>query len=340
MTPTVTVVVLAWRSEPWLERAVESVLRSEGVRPDVVLVDNGCTDDAVERLADRAGVTVVRPGRNLGFAGGCDLGAASATGTYLALLNSDAVLAPDALARLVEVAADPGVGIATASVRLANDPALLNSAGNPLHVLGLSWAGHLGEPAADHAVPRDVACASGAGLVLRRALWEELGGFAPEYFAYLEDAELSWRCWQRGLRVRYVPDAVVVHRYEFARHAQKQYLLERNRLLLVLTAHERRTLALLAPPLLALEAALLVLAVAQGWGRQKARGWWWLAVHAGWVRRRRAQLQAERRCRDRDLAHLLTPVLPTTAVPLPAGAGVLSALLGAWWAGARRLLSP
>jgi GT2 family glycosyltransferase len=338
VTPTVTVVVLAWQDEPWLERAVSSALASQGVTADVVLVDNGCTTDDVERLGQRHGVTVLRPGRNLGFAGGCVAGAAVATGTYLALLNSDAELAPDALRRLAEVAADPGVGIATASVRLADDPARLNSAGNPLHVLGLSWAGGLGEPASAHARPADVACASGAGLLLRRDLWEDLGGFAPEYFAYLEDAELSWRCWQRGLRVVYVPDAVVVHRYEFSRHPRKSYLLERNRLLLLLTAHEARTLALLAPPLLALELALTALAVGQGWGRQKAQGWWWLLRHAGWVRARRARLQAERTRRDRELADLLTTRLTTSAVPLPVGTGALSALLGLWWAGARRLL--
>ncbi|HWG94033.1 MAG TPA: glycosyltransferase [Mycobacteriales bacterium] len=333
-----SVVVLAWQDEPWLERAVTSALASEGVAADVVLVDNGCTTDAVERLAQRPGVTVVRPGRNLGFAGGCDAGAAVATGTFLALLNSDAEVAPDALRRLADAAAEPGVGIATASVRLADDPSLVNSAGNPLHVLGLSWAGGLGEPAAAHARRTDVACASGAGLVLRRSLWEELGGFAPEYFAYLEDAELSWRCWQRGLRVVHVPDAVVVHRYEFSRNPQKSYLLERNRLLLLLTAHEARTLALLAVPLLALELAMTALAVAQGWGRHKARGWWWLLRHAGWVRQRRARLQAERTRRDRELADLLTTRLSTTAVPLPVGTGALSALLAAWWAVVRRLL--
>jgi GT2 family glycosyltransferase len=338
VTPTVSVVVLAWQDEPWLERAVTSVLASVGVVADVVLVDNGCTSGTVERLASRPGVTVVRPGRNLGFAGGCVAGGQAATGEYLALLNSDAVLAPDALRCLVEVAADPGVGIASGSIRLADDPALLNSAGNPLHVLGLSWAGGLGEPASAHAAQTDVACASGAGLVLRRSLWEELGGFAPEYFAYLEDAELSWRCWQRGLRVVHVPDAVVVHRYEFSRNPRKSYLLERNRLLLLLTAHEARTLAVLALPLLALEVAMTALAVAQGWGRQKAQGWWWLLRHAGWVRRRRALLQAERTRRDRELAKLLTTELSTTAVPLPAGTGALSALLGAWWAVGRRLL--
>lgn len=336
--PTVTVVVLAHLDEPWVERSVEAALASAGVGVDVVLVDNGCTSGAVELLRGRAGVTVVTPKHNLGFSGGCDAGAAVATGDYLALVNADAVVGPDALRRLVDVAARPDVGIASGSIRLAEDPSRINSAGNPLHLLGLSWAGGLGEPAAEHAAPRDVASASGAGLVLRRSLWDALGGFAPQYFAYHEDTDLSWRCWQRGLRVVYVPDAVVVHRYEFSRNPRKLYLLERNRLLFLLTAHETRTLLLLAPPLLALELAMLLLALSQGWAGGKVRGWWWLLRHAGWVRSRRRLLQAERTRGDAELAHLLTAELSTTAVDLPAALPVLNLLLRAWWWAARRLL--
>jgi GT2 family glycosyltransferase len=337
-TPTVSVVVLAYLDEPWVERCVASLLASRGARVDVVLVDNGCTTGAVERLTGTDGVTVVRPPENLGFAGGCNAGAERATGDFLGLVNADAVVEPDALARLAAVAARPDVGIASGSIRLADRPHLLNSCGNPLQILGLSWAGGFEEPAAEHSREQDVAGASGAGVVLRREVWDQLGGFPVEYFAYHEDTDLSWRCWQRGLRVVYVPDAVVLHRYEFSRNPLKLYLIERNRALFLLTTYERRTLLLLAPPLLALEVAMLLLALKQGWGRHKLRGWWWLATHLSWVRRRRALVQRERTVPDRALAHLLVPELTTTAVDLPAGASALNAGLRLWWAAARRAL--
>src|SRR4051812_36652563 len=139
--PRVSAVVLAWKAEPWLRRGVEALLASEKVTVDVVLVDNGCTNDDVEVLERLPGVSVVRPGTNLGFAGGCNAGALAATGEYLALVNGDAVVEPTTLARLVDEASRPDVGIAGASIRLADDPRLLNSAGNPVHILGLSWAG-------------------------------------------------------------------------------------------------------------------------------------------------------------------------------------------------------
>lgn len=336
--PEVDVVVLAYGDEPYLDDALRAVAASTGVRPRTVLVDNGTSRDDLEALCARTGATLLRPGRNLGFTGGVNLGAAHGTAPYVALVNSDAIVASDALARLVDVAADPGVGIASGDVRLADDPSTMNSAGNPLHVLGLSWAGGLGDPATQHATGRDVASASGAGLVLRREVWEMLGGFPEELFAYQEDLELSWRTWQAGLRVRYVPGAVVVHHYAFGRHPAKMYLLERNRGLVVLTTYGGRTLALLALPLLAFEVAMLAVAVAQGWGREKLRGWAWVLRHTGWVRARRRQVQAQRRVADKDLVHLWVTRFDPAVMPLPRGADLLQGALAAYWRAVRPLL--
>lgn len=336
--PRVSAVVLAYLEEPWVENCVRALLASDAVQADVIVVDNGCTTTAVDRLKKMDRVTVLSPGRNLGFAGGCNLGATAATGEFIALINADALVEPTALARLVAVAASPRVGIASGSIRLADAPDRLNSAGNPLHFLGLSWAGAFGEAAADHPANRDVACASGAAMMLRRELWEDLGGFDPAYFAYLEDAEMSWRCWQRGLRVVYVAGAVVLHRYEFSRNKRKLYLLERNRLLLLSTLYARRTLVLLLPALVALELGIWVMAVAGGWARQKAAGWGWLLRHGGWLRRRRALLQAQRVVTYRDLAKLLTSRFEPANITSPPGVDCVNAVLGGYWSTVRRWL--
>jgi GT2 family glycosyltransferase len=335
--PTVTAVVLAWQAEPWLRRGVEALLASEKVVADVVLVDNGCTTDDVEVLERLPGVTVVRPGTNLGFAGGCNAGADAATGEYLALVNGDAVVEPTTLARLVDEAAHPDVGIAGGSVRLADDPRLINSAGNPVHILGLSWAGRLGEPE-EGGDPTDVTVASGACMVIRRSLWRELGGFDTEYFAYHEDTELSIRVWRRGLRVVYVPDAVAVHRYEFSRNEFKYFMIERNRLMFLATLWGWRALLLLSPALIGLELGMVALAAKQGWLRAKLRGWRWLAGHAGHIRRRRRLLQHERTVPDRQWMGVLTDRVDPAAIELPAVTGPLNAVMRGYWRLVRRLL--
>ena len=333
-----TVVVLAYGDEPLLGRCVRSVLASADVDVDVVVVDNGCTSTDLETLRVLPRVRVLTPGRNLGFAGGCNLGAEQSDAGFVGFVNGDAVVQPTALALLAAEASRPDVGLASASLRLLDAPEELNSVGNPVHYLGLSWAGALGEPASAHPVSTDVTSVTGAAVVARREVFQRLGGFCELMFAYCEDVELSLRAWQLGLRCRYVADAVVLHRYEFSRNPRKMYLLERNRILLLLTLFERRTLLLLGPAALGLELAMLAVSLRQGWARQKVAGWWWLARHVPDIRRRRDIVQRSRSRGDGFIAPLLTgdfhPGAQTgIAAPLLVRAGSR-----AYWRAVRRLL--
>lgn len=333
MTPEVDVVVLTFGAEDYVETALATVLASEGVRAHIWLVDNGNTTRAVARLEENPDITVLRPGRNLGFAGGVNHGAAHGRAATLVVLNSDARVDPDALRRLVDVAAEPEVAIATASLRLAGRPGLINSAGNPWHISGLSWAGANGQRATEHAVRRAAPIASGAAFAIRRHRWGELGGFWDAYFTYHEDTDLSVRAWQRGWRVDYVPDAVVEHEYDFGRNPRKLAHVERNRLLVLATLFERRTLLVLAPVLLATEVAIGSWALLGGWFGYKVAGWRWLWRHRSEITRRRAHVQSQRRHSDRDLAALLTPRIDSSVVALPAPLlATVNPLLTAYWA--------
>jgi GT2 family glycosyltransferase len=335
---TVTVVIVSFGAQPWLERCVDAVLASTGIDVDVVIVDNGDTSGAINRLAGRCRVGVLSPGRNTGFAAGCNAGVAAASGEIVALVNPDVIVERDTLANLAAVASEPIVGLATSSLRLADAPGLMNSAGNPVHYVGLAWAGGHGEPADRYDKRRTVASASGACCALRRSLWSSLGGFETAYFAYHEDVEMSLRCWQRGLEVVYVPDAVARHHYEFARNKLKSELLERNRWLTVLTVYSGRTLWLLAPALAGMELAVLAGAAVQGWLPAKLVGYRWLLHNQGLVRRRRAQLQAERTRPDRDLVPVLAARFEPTNVDSLPGLSVLNAVLAAYWAVVRRFV--
>lgn len=334
----VSVVVLAWGAEPDLEACVLAILASVGVDVHVVVVDNGADPASLRTVSQLTGVSVIGPPVNRGFAGGCNFGVENSEAPLVALINSDAFVAPDALARLCEMASKPDVGIASASLRLYERPTVMNSSGNPVHLSGLTWSGGFGEPAADHDTARRIPSATGAALMLQRRIWDDLGGFDPEFFAYLEDTELSLRAWQRGLKVMYVPDAVVLHRYEFSRNANKMYLLERNRLLLVSTLYSRRTLIALAPILLAFEGAMVLAAARGGWLRSKLRGWAWMWSHRSHVKRRRAQNARSRRVTDRELSWIFTPKLDPANIPLPPGIGPFNAIVECYWRFARGVI--
>lgn len=338
MIPRITAIVPAFGAEQWLDDAVRALRTSKDVDVDVVVVDNGCTSDAIDRVKALDRVRVITPDTNTGYTGGCIRGAAEATGDFLAFVNSDAIAAPEALARLAAVAGEPGVGFAMGSIRLADDPNLINTSGNPLHFTGISWAGGFAEPAEHHAERTSVLVGSGCFFVIRRDLWEAVGGFAEEYFAYSEDTELSIRLWHRGLTIEYVPDAVILHHYEFSRNELKFYLLERNRAMLVLTTYELRTLLVLAPMLLLVEVLMLGTAVAGGWGRAKLRAWRWLWQHRRYVSARRSLLQQARLVPDSVILQRVASLINPANVAAPPGIGILNAIMHGYWSVASRAL--
>ena len=178
-----------------------------------------------------------------------------------------------------------------------------------------------------------------AALVMIRAeVWKELGGYESNYFAFHEDADMSWRCWQKGLRVQYVPDAIGRHRYEFSRVDNKMYLVERNRLIFMFTCWDSRTLMLLSPVIAATELAMLLIGWRSGWLAEKVHGWGWLLSHRRWLRQRRREVQSNRTVSDRELAPLLSERLDAKNFPIPHFLRGLDAAAASYWRFVRRFL--
>ena len=324
-------IVVAYDSGDALTRCLDSLAGE-----DVVVVNNGGRGSEIADAETRA--RVIGAG-NVGFGAGCNLGARETAADVLVFVNPDTVVQPGAVAALARALEQPDVAIVQARLRLLHDPERLNSSGNVVHVSGLAWPGGYGDPADALSEPREIAYASGAAFAIRRDVFRELGGFTEELFLYQEDLELGWRAHLRGFRVLVVPEADVLHDYVLERPGrQKEYYLERNRLIVVCSAYSRRLLWLLAPVLLAVELGLALIAWRQGWLREKARGWAWLVRNRAWLASHRRETQALRRVDDRDLARFLTPVLDPRMLELPSGIAALNALVSAWWRGVRVFL--
>jgi GT2 family glycosyltransferase len=328
----VSVVVVAYGEQPLLERCVESCRASLGIDLEVIVVDNGCTDGAVERIRVRQMAHVIDAGSNTGFTGGCSIGHAESQGEVIVFLNPDAIVDPYALAELCRVLSDPGVGIATASVRLLAAPELLNAAGNEVHFLGMSWCRGFEKPADLFDVEGDVIAASGAAMAVRRDVLNTFGGFAPDFFAYYEDVELSLRVWQGGLRVVYVPSSIVYHDYFFAANRSKLWLLDRNRILTMLTVFQWRTIIALAPLLVAQEVGLFVVAGAQGWFRDRVRSVVSVVLNQRLIRERRRVVQSKRLRSDGSYMSMFAHTVDPGNYPLPKWLmWIQPPLRGYWW---------
>lgn len=308
---TVAAVIVSWDDAPSTAAAVDSLLAQTSPLAEVVVVDNHPDQPtlAIPGLAERA--RIIASPENLGFAGGAALGIRETTADWVLLLNPDAVAAPTCLERLLEAAGER-TGVVGAQLLLPDGRA--NAGDNPVHLTGITWAGHYGEPA-ETTPPRAVASVSGGAMLVRRSAYDAIGGMNERYFLYHEDVELSWRMRLAGWDVVFQPAAHVTHDYSFDKGTRKWFLLERNRAWTVLTCYSGRALLLLAPLLLATELAVSVQARRGGWWPEKREAWRavWRERHE--VRERRAAVQRSRTVGDREIVELLRARIETPFLP-------------------------
>jgi len=180
---------------------------------EVVVVDDCSTDETPGRLRGFQNLRLVTNRNNLGFVGSCNAGAAEAGGDYLVFLNNDTQVQPgwlDALIETFETYPDAGI----VGSRLIFPSGRQQEAGAIVFRDGSAWNyGHLDDPyKPQYSYLREPDYVSGASLAIRRALFEQLGGF-DEHFApgYYEDADLAFRVRARGYRIYYQPLSRVVH---------------------------------------------------------------------------------------------------------------------------------
>lgn len=212
-----SVVVVSWNGEEFLESCLEA-LTSQSLPVEsyeVIVVDNGSTDRSVSLVRQQfPTVQIIEAGKNLGYAGGANLGWHHGSGSVLALLNQDTIPRPGWLSALVGALDDPTVGIAGSKI-LDPDGRTLQHAGAHLDwplVEGLHYGrGELDSGQYNRA--REVEFVTGAALAGRKDVLEQVGfmdkGFFPGYF---EDADLCLRVRKAGYRVLYIPQAAVLHR--------------------------------------------------------------------------------------------------------------------------------
>lgn len=185
---------------------------------EVILVDNNSTDETpafLDFARYQYGIRVIRNDRNLGFAKACNQGAGEARGSLLVFLNNDTIVRPGWLEPMLDVLRrEPRVAVVGpkllypdgtiqhAGMVIADAPAPVS----PGHV----YRGRSKDfPAAN--IPRDYQAVTGACMLVRRDVFEQVGGFDESYVNDCEDVDLCFKIKRQGWRVVYTPKSVLVH---------------------------------------------------------------------------------------------------------------------------------
>ncbi|MBI2050281.1 MAG: glycosyltransferase family 2 protein [Parcubacteria group bacterium] len=331
MKNKVAVIIVTYNGSRWIQKCLASVFRNAYTGGfGVIVVDNASSDgtaDIVEK--EFPDVDVIRSVKNLGFVGGSNLGIKEALRhkyEYILMLNQDMEVAPDFLSEIVKAASPDDVGIVQGMLVLGDERSLANNAGNALHYLGFGFVSHYREPLErwKDREPLSIGYASGAALLVKRSALERIGVLDEKFFMYHEDLDLCWRAKLAGYRVMLAPRAVAYHYYQFNRNKEMFYWTERNRWAVLLQNYSVKSLVLLSPMLLAIEAMMLLYSIAGGWLGKKLRSYGWILVNIPSIARQRRRVQSMRTVNDRKIFRTMDAGFSFSEIRNPALTYVMS----------------
>lgn len=220
----IDIVIVNWNAGLQLKKCIDSI-RKFGVEftDRLVVVDNGSVDESMNYIEDYSNVTMLWAGNNLGFGKACNLGAINSEAEFLLFLNPDAALHPGALEKALAYMEDShNANIGICGVQLIDDSGHVTRScarfptpiGLALHGIGfdrlLPKIGHF-MAEWPHDSTQDVDHVIGAFFLVRRELFDALGGFDERFFVYLEDLDFSYRAHKTGWRSVYLADVQAFH---------------------------------------------------------------------------------------------------------------------------------
>lgn len=211
MTKT-TVVIPNYNGIKYLENCLSSLFQGT-VIPHVILVDNGSTDGSRELAKEKyPNVEIIAFEENTGFCKAVNTGIQASATEYVMLLNNDTVADKEMIEQLEKVL-DESAGTFSAAAKMINlyEPEKLDGAGDFYSALGWAYARGKDKPVDNYDTRDRIFSACGGAALYRREVFDEIGYFDENHFAYLEDMDIGYRANIYGWKNIYEPEAKVFH---------------------------------------------------------------------------------------------------------------------------------
>ena len=216
----ITVVIPNYNGMKYLPECMTFLCERQDNAPEyeVLIIDNASADGSVEYLEKewcrKSGVRVslIPMSENTGFCHAVNLGISKAQSPYVILLNNDTKVEPGFLRGLYDaIREDERIFSVSAKMLMWDKPELIDDAGDRYCVLGWAYSRGKGRPADKYEKNVSVFSACGGAAIYRRSVFEEIGYFDENHFAYLEDLDIGYRARIYGYENRYEPAAAVLH---------------------------------------------------------------------------------------------------------------------------------
>ncbi|HUW23176.1 MAG TPA: glycosyltransferase family 2 protein [bacterium] len=324
MEPLVSIIILSRNHLEHLEDCLKSVMNLDYPHLEIILADNASTDGSPDFVQEKfPSVRLLRFDKNYGFAEGNNRTIKQAKGDYVLLLNPDTKIEPNCVDKLIKaMEQDKTIGICMPKMLMFNEPSVINSTG----IIGNeilqgrdrgAWELDCGQ----YDKEKQILGACGAGMFIRRDLFEKIGYFDRHYFTYYEDLDFSIRTWWTGYKVNSVPQAIVYHKFRpFRKDIFNEYIDHRNRLKMMLKNMSLVTLGWMLPKSLYSDIKSIYRHLRRkrfrlAYYRLKALLWNLIMLPDTLIRR--VKIQMKKVIRDKPIISMLEKVERIIEVPLP-----------------------
>lgn len=212
--PIVSVVIPNLNGMKWLPGCLEALQRQDFTDFEIIVIDNGSTDDSCAWLiANAPAVRIINMGYNAGFAAAVNTGIKATCSPFVALLNNDTEAAPGWLSTLLRILqnAAPSTSGVCGKMIMMEDRARIENAGDTLAWNGAAEKRGFGQSSSRFERPEEIFSPCAGGVLFRKSFLESIGLFDESFFAYLEDIDLGLRGRLLGYNYLYEPSAILAH---------------------------------------------------------------------------------------------------------------------------------
>jgi GT2 family glycosyltransferase len=214
--PSASIVIVNYNGYQWLRLFLPFLIRTDYPKFEIIVVDNGSTDQSLEYLRTnwQQYVRVIKLKENLGFAEGCNIGITEANGDIIALLNNDIEVETNWLMAATQtLLSDQRAGAVQSKMMQYEDRKKIDCAGLSVDSFGLSiQIGHDETDDGQYDNLSEIWGCCGGAMIAWKHILIEAGLFDPVFFMYYEDVDLCWRIKLSGHMIRLAPSSVVYHR--------------------------------------------------------------------------------------------------------------------------------
>lgn len=345
----ISIIIVNWNGKKYLHECLDSIYDQSYQDFEVILVDNGSTDGS---QYNDTRVELVNNYKNLGFTKANNIGVANAKGDWVVFLNYDTVVHKDWLLELMNTALYNSYkykspAAACSRILIYNDGSrvweegadkdtLVNADGIDVNYLGISWCSNYKrkfEPTED----KEIGCASGCSLMIKKSVFEEIGGMDDDYFMYHDDVDLSLRIRLAGYKIFLSSKSLVSHKYEFKRQTKDKFFnLEKNRLMTLLKCYRKKTLFLLGPAFIFHELCICGYSLISGTIVDKLRSYLYILKNIKSILKKRSRIV--RRISDREILTAMKGSICFEEIDNPVLKYVMNPVLSAYFKIAKMII--